>query len=54
MTDFKIFSNCENCRKRRWYIAKRRVPTPIGAIATSKKLLCGRCFDLIKGMLKTN
>lgn len=52
--EFKLFSKCETCRKRRLYIAKRNVTIPVGIIVKSKKLMCGHCYKAILQGLKTN
>lgn len=40
---FKLLDKCDGCRKKRLYIAKRTVNTPVGK-ATSQDYFCGKCF----------
>ena len=47
MTDFQLRGKCETCSNVRWFIRKRKIPVA-GAIATSKKLMCGNCFKVVK------
>lgn len=54
MSDFKLFSRCEVCKRRRFYIAKRRIAVEIGKIATSRRYMCGRCIWAITSKLATN
>lgn len=44
MLNFKLFSKCDGCKKKRLYLSKRTVMLPIGVRATSKDYFCGRCF----------
>ena len=48
MTDFKILSKCFKCKKRKLYIAKRGINLPIGKIAKSREMFCGKCFKALK------
>ncbi len=49
-----IHGKCETCKDKRWFIRKRKVPTPIGTYAISQKKMCGKCFKAVKTVLKSN
>ena len=47
-----VFGKCELCRKRRFFIRKRKYTMKDVGKLTSKANMCGRCFSKIKEVLK--
>ena len=48
----KFFSICDLCGIKKFFINKREIKLPIGALAISKKLMCGTCYSDIKKLIK--
>lgn len=53
MLDIKFFTKCEICRKKRIVIKKRMIELPTGHKATSRKLMCRKCYLPLTNALKT-
>lgn len=51
-----IYGICGICKKRRFFVRKRKIKLPTGDIATSQKLMCGKCDRIVKKAvnIKTN
>lgn len=43
-----FFTKCDNCKKRKWYVAKRTIIIPKVGKITSTNKLCGPCYKSIK------
>lgn len=54
MSDYKFFSKCHNCKKKKFFISKRKVKLPTGQEATSQDLFCGKCYKGVLKLLSTN
>lgn len=41
----KIYSRCDGCGKKHWFIRQREVTLPTGHTAKSHDLYCGKCYN---------
>lgn len=47
----KIYSECENCHKKGFFIRKRNYETIVAGRITSKDKLCQKCYNSVKKMI---
>jgi hypothetical protein len=50
-----IYGTCETCKKKKFFVKKRKIEVPFEKqIATSKKQMCRKCINIIKVALQKN
>ncbi len=55
MTDFILFGKCEACPRKRFFIRKRTVPTPLKSITARSQLkICNSCHKKVLTKLQEN
>lgn len=47
----KIYSACEACKKKKFFIRKRVYKHKIAGKITSQSELCGKCYEAISKMI---
>lgn len=51
--DWKFYAPCFKCKKRKFFVRKRRIPLPTGTlVATSRELFCTPCTNLLATEIK--
>ena len=48
----RFYSRCENCKRKAFFVRKRKYNIKAAGIINSQNELCGRCYRNIKVMLK--
>ncbi len=51
MTNFRLWSVCDVCHKKKLLVAQRQVTLPMGQKATSHDYYCGKCNRSIQAAI---